>query len=104
VFLLWAPYLQQDSQATGQRASVYLPDRRVVHFWDLWRFGSRVYADQMGIPPLEAWDMFVFYKPGLLWKDSLPEPTYWLQNRGLKKGTPYNKALLEQELKPWLNP
>ena len=58
----------------------------------------------MGIPTLEAWDMFAFYKPGLLWKDNLPEPTFWLQNRGLEKGTPYSKALLEQEMKPWLNP
>ena len=65
MFLLWAPYLQRDSQATAQRASVYVPDRRVVQFWDMWRYGSRVYAEQLGIPPLEAWDMFVFYKPGL---------------------------------------
>lgn len=104
MYLLWAPYLHSDSQATAQRASVYSPDRRVTHFWDLWRYGSRLYSEEFGIPTLEAWDMFVFYKPGLDWKTNPPKPTFWLQNRGLKKGAAYSKALLEEELKPWLNP
>lgn len=101
--MLWAPYLQNDNGATAQRATVYLSDHRVTDFWDLWRFGTRTYSAEMNIPPNDAWDMFVFYKPGLTWHDKHPEPTFWMQNRNLDHGTPFSVAALEEALQPWLS-
>ncbi len=101
VFVLWAPYLQQDSRQTAQRAAAYIGDSRVRHFWDLWRFGSRVYAEQLPVPLQEAWDMLAFYKPHLVWREGPPPPTFWMQNRGLSAGTPYTKQALEEELRRW---
>jgi hypothetical protein len=99
--VLWAPYLQRDSRATAQRASLYMSDRRVHHFWDLWRFGTRVYSEQMSIPTRFAWDMLVFYKPHLMWRDNPPEPTLWLHGSA-DYGPPYSKDALESGLKEWL--
>jgi hypothetical protein len=94
--------LQNDNAITAQRATAYLSDHRVTDFWDLWRFGTRNYAKQLDIPLLDAWDMVVFYKPGLTWGAEPPEPTFWMQNRNLDHGTPFSTAALEEALKPWL--
>ena len=101
--MLWAPYLRNDSHETAKRASVYVPDKRAEHFWDLWRYGSRVYAEQLKLPPKEAWDMFVLYKPRVVWGDEPPEPAMWMQNRDLRVGTPYDRDELEARLKEWLD-
>ncbi len=102
VLVLWAPYLQNDNGVTAQRATVYLSDHRVTDFWDLWRFGSRVYSEEFQIPVLEAWDMCVFYEPGIAWTDRPPKPTFWMQNRNLDHGTAFSKEALEAALQPWL--
>lgn len=46
--------------------------------------------------------MFTFYKPHLTWGGSMPDPTFWMQNRGLKFGQPYSKDALEAQMKDWL--
>ena len=102
VFLLWAPFMQRDTLGLAQRATGYLPDRRVRHFWDLWKYAARIYEDQLKVPKGNAWDMFVFYKPHLTWQDSLPEPTFWMQNRSLDVGTPYSQEDLKAGLEEWI--
>jgi hypothetical protein len=103
VFILWTPFMANDNRTLAQRASAYIADNRVRHFWDLWRFGSRTYAQQLKLPPLDAWDMYALYKPHLIWRDSIPLPTVWMQNRNLDIGTPYKQEALENELKKWLD-
>jgi len=104
VFLLWAPFMhKRDNLSLAQRATGYLPDSRVKHFWDLWKSASKAYEAQLKIPKGHAWDMFVFYKPHLTWQESMPEPTFWLQNRGLDVGTPYSQEDLQAGLEEWLN-
>jgi hypothetical protein len=103
VFLMWSPFMQRDTLALARRAMGYLPDQRVDHFWDLWKFASRGYEEQLEIPKGHAWDMYVFYKPHLVWKDAIPEPSFWLQNRGLEVGKPYSQEDLEAGLEEWIN-
>jgi hypothetical protein len=102
VLVLWAPLLRNDTRQTAQRAAAYLQDQRVQHYWDLWRFASRVYSEQLGLPIKDAWDLFAFYKPHLTWRSSAPTPTFWMQNRNLEIGTPYSKDELEKNLKVWI--
>lgn len=101
VFILWTPFMRTDNINTTRRATAYIKDQRVEHFWDLWRYTSRCYVDQLKIPAIHAWDMVVGYKPLLVWKDRPPEPTFWLQNRGLDIGVPFSKEKLEEELLKW---
>lgn len=92
-----------DTQRAASQASHFLPDDRAEHFWDPWKFGSRLYAQEFGIPENQAWDLFVFYKPYLAWRDRLPEPTFWMQARGLNVGERYSEGALEKALQPWLD-
>lgn len=94
--------MPNDTHFAASQATRYIPDPRAEHFWDLWKFGSRTYANQFGIPENQAWDLFVFYKPYIEWKDAPPEPTFWMQARGLKVGEAYSEQALEDALKPWL--
>jgi hypothetical protein len=99
---MWAPFMRRDTLDLAKRATGYLPDKRVRHFWDLWRFASRTYSEQMEIPEHQAWDMFVFYKPHLVWQEVIPEPTFWMQNRDLDSGIQYSQEDLEAGLKEWI--
>lgn len=98
MLVLWAPYLRTDNQSAAQRATTYLGDSRATHFWDLWRYGSRVYAEQFQYPVTEAWDLYSLYEQGAVWEGKPPPPTNWLQNRQLDHGTPYAPEKLEAEL------
>lgn len=81
----------------------YLPDQRAIHFWDPWRFASRVYAKEFRFSEKQAWDMYVLYKPHLLWQESNPPATKWFQNRKLQVGTPYSKEALESTIMEWID-
>lgn len=98
VFLLWAPFMGFDTEVTARRSSRYLPDHRVIHLWDVWRFGSRHFAQLFDIPLLEAWDMYVIYPPETLWEEETPEPECWLQARELNRGIPYTPRELAIQL------
>jgi len=91
-----------DNRNAAQRATGYLPDERVAHYWDLWKYGSRNFAAKLKIPELEAWDLFAFYRPHQSWKDPVPEPTFWMQARGLSVGESYSKDALTGKLETWL--
>ncbi len=84
------------------RSSAYMPGSRVVNFWDVWKFGTRTYAEQLGISTYDAWDLFAVYEPDTVWKDSAPPIITWFQNRGLDKGKTYTMEAMEDALKPWL--
>lgn len=103
LLVAWTPLLPHDNKAAAQRATAYLSDARVHHFWDLWAYANKHYAKQFGIPDQEAWDLLAVYKSYLSWGDSLPDPTFWMQRRGLKTGTPYDKDQLEQQLRDLVN-
>lgn len=94
--------MRGDTQVAAERAKTFLTDPRAEHYWDLWKFASRTYTHQLGVPELEAWDMFVFYKPYITWGQAPPSPTFWMQARGLAVGEKYTKEDLEARLTDWL--
>jgi len=57
--VLWTPLLPNDNKFTAQRATRYLADSRVSHFWDTWSYGKNQYHQKFGAPLLESWDLFV---------------------------------------------
>ena len=102
VLVLWAPILGSDSRGAAQQATAYLRDPRAEHFWDLWNFGRQHYTKRFQYPKdSTAWDIFVLYKPHLAWHKSGPEPTVWLQDRGMDIGLKYTAELLHEHVKTW---
>ena len=64
VLVLWAPIQEADNRFAAQKATAYLNDLRVDHFWDLWNFGMNHYTKKLNYPEGKtAWDIFVLYKP-----------------------------------------
>lgn len=105
VFILWAPLEPGDNLGLAAvAAATYLPDRRVRHFWDLWKFASRSYSNPFRIPQADAWGLLVFYGGDARWEQEPPTPEFWMQSRRLRVGTAYSKRLLERKLRPWLSP
>lgn len=100
---MWTPIMANDTRLSAVEASAYLPDPRAEHYWDLWRFTSKVLTDQLKYPPPEfAWDMVVLYKPHLQWREKPPEPTLFMQARDLKIGLKFDPEGLKAELKKWV--
>lgn len=103
VLVIWSLIRNADSQRAAQSASAYLPDPRAEHFWDLWNFSVKNYTQQLRFPADQiAWNIFVLYKPHLVWRERAPEPSLWMQSLGLDHGTPYSPEQLEKELQRWI--
>lgn len=103
VLVLWSPIRGPDSRRSAEQATVYLRDPRAEHFWDLWNFGRQHYTKRFQYPEdSTAWDIFVLYKPHLSWHKGGPNPTAWMQGRGLDIGLKYTADLLHQHVKKWI--
>ncbi|GAB4232722.1 MAG: hypothetical protein Kow00109_05260 [Acidobacteriota bacterium] len=103
VFILWAPFEAGDNIGWARRAAdAYLPDPRVIHFWDVWKFSSRAYTEILRVPVSEAWGLLLGFPAGEEWRDRPPKPRFWFQSRNLKVGTPFSEKLLRMRLAPWL--
>ncbi len=102
VMLLWGPLMQTDTSAVTRRSMQYIRDKRVHHYWDLWRWGYRTYTEDLAIPEFEAWDLFIFYEAGKTWGSEPPDPTFWMENRTVDYGPPYSREAMEKELLKWI--
>jgi hypothetical protein len=70
--------LDTDSEATAQIASAILNDPRVVHFYDPQKRVGKALAQSLGEADQAAWDIYLFYGPGVQWLDAPPTPTQWM--------------------------
>ena len=101
--VVWTLIRRADSKKAAENASGYLPDARAQHFWDLWKYSGKLYAKQLRFPKkVQAWDIFVMYRPNVLWKETPPRPTTWMQNLHIDHGTKYTPELLEKEIMRWI--
>jgi hypothetical protein len=102
MFLLWAPFEVGDNLGHVRRAAeTYLHDKRVRHYWDIWRYGSRTLSPELRVPAEQAWGIVALYPPGESWEEKPPEHEFWMQSRNLIVGTPYSQKGLERKLKKW---
>ena len=102
VFIMWTPIMPNDNRAAAVSSSAYIPDPRVEHYWDLWNFTSKALTARLPYKAPEfAWDMLVLYKPHLVWRDGPPEPTLFLENRGLNIAQPVEAPTVKAELEKW---
>ena len=100
---MWTLIRKSDSRRAAKSASAYLPDARVQHFWDLWKYSAEVYKEQLKFPKDKlAWDIFVVYKPNLQWAKTPPPPTAWMQNLHIDHGPRYTPELLQEQLEKWI--
>jgi len=103
LFVLWAPFQEGDNIGRATTAAqTYLTDARAVHFWDLWKFGARSYAERFRLVPENTWGIVMFFEPGIRWDAKVPNPAFWMQSRNLLVGTPFSRKGLERRIRLWL--
>ena len=103
IFIVWTPMVTGDDEAAARAAMKSIHFRRVRHYYDPEnRVGSGLRHDvfpgsvaemRASVPrdhfiakPLEQrppdtpeWDIYMFYDPGIRWRDITPRPSRWVR-------------------------
>lgn len=76
---VWIRMLKYDDEDAARRgASKVDRDPRIRQFWDPERrIGSAVATSLGGRPRRVAWDVYLVYDRGAVWRDGLPAPFDW---------------------------
>lgn len=79
VYVLWEAILRSDSERAARRATMLLPDPRVVHFWAPSVETPEIFRQALPLEEGPAWDVYLVYPPGVTWTGTAPpEPAYYM--------------------------
>ena len=77
VEIVWLDILAMDGPKAVSRASgLIAPDPRVREYHDPEQRSGRAVSASLGWEDV-AWDIYLFYEPGVEWNDTLPEPRFF---------------------------
>jgi len=82
VSIVWTPMLPGDSAGTARVATALIPDARARHYFDPERRAGRAIAGRLGGAGKIAWDIYLFFAPGVAWEDEPPLPLGWAHQLG----------------------
>lgn len=103
VYSVWVPILASDAQVTVGRATKFLPDGRVKHYWGGESELIKGFTPVLGLGDGPAWDVYLLYDKDAEWTDSLPKPIFWQEQLGVSDETTLDvdkmKAEIERLLK-----
>jgi hypothetical protein len=78
LLIVWAPFLAPDDRAAAEQRAGLLDDPRVRQFWDPGHAASTALGPGLGIAsPEGAWDVYLFFAPGVRWGTPPPAPEHW---------------------------
>jgi hypothetical protein len=85
VYSVWVPIMAGDSQRQAERATSFLPDARVKHFWTPEIEAANLFREAIGLSGGEpVWDVYFLYESDALWQNEAPKPDFFMhQLRGL---------------------
>lgn len=84
VYAVWVPILLSDTYYTVPRATRWLPDRRVSHYWDGEGALVRDYAPVLQLAEGQpAWDVYFVFNRDAEWREGVPAPDYWMHQLDL---------------------
>lgn len=92
------PILPSDARLTVGRATKYLADDRVTHYWDGDAELVKGFAPVLGIDDGKAWDVYLLYDQDTEWIDSPPTPVFWQEQLGISEETRLDAAKLTAEI------
>ena len=70
--------MSSDSHKAAQKAVEKFGDKRVKHFYDPQHLAGRAFAISLGQDDKVAWDIYMFYPCGALWRDLPPSPKAYM--------------------------
>jgi len=69
--------LDEDTFGAAMPSVKFLNDVRIQHFYDNNQTVGKTIADSVGWAGKVAWDIYLFYDPGVDWIDVPPNPKFW---------------------------
>ena len=77
VGIVWVNMLPFDNRVTASFMALTMQAPSVRQFHDPGKRAGRVIAQSLGTQGKVAWDIYLFYRPGIEWTDSPPPATSW---------------------------
>lgn len=74
--------IDSDDESTAIVAAQSIKDDRVQHFYDPDRLAGKAIAQRLGQRDVIAWDMYMFYSVGTVWRLRPPMPIAWAHQMG----------------------
>lgn len=78
IIVIWIDMLAGDNENTATKSSEIFQNTSVRQFHDPNRLIGKAIAESLGSNKGIAWDIYLFYKKENLWKETPPQPLYWL--------------------------
>jgi hypothetical protein len=82
VYAVWEPILRTDDERAARKATILLPDPRVVHYWVDSQEVGKTFQEPIELTTEPAWDVYLVYPREVKWGDSAPEPNYFMHQLG----------------------
>ena len=70
--------MDSDVQDAALAATNTMPDARIQFFYDPAQLTGKAVAASLGDSEEVAWDIYLFYKPGRIWRDLPPSPDTYM--------------------------
>ena len=102
MYSVWVPVLASDAQLTGGRATKFLPDSRVTHYWDGEGELVKGFAPVLGLGDRPAWDVSLLYDKDAEWVEGPPKPIFWQEQLGISDATQLDGPKLTAEIRKLL--
>ena len=76
--IVWLPILKKDTFDATIPSVKFLSDSRIQHFYNNNKMVGKAIADSVGWAGHVAWDIYLFYRPFVIWTETPPKPIYWM--------------------------
>lgn len=70
--------LAADNREEALRQAEGIPYLCITHFHDPEKRAGKAIADAMSAPGRVAWDIYMIFRPGILWGEAAPRPDAWV--------------------------
>ena len=92
---MWISIMGGDTLEAAPKALKKFKDARVQQFYDPLQLSGRAVAKSLGHSDKVAWDMYLFYPSGALWRDLPPSPEAYMHQ--LRDSWADQSCLFERE-------
>ena len=82
MYAVWEPILRTDDERAARKATILLPDPRVVHYWVASREVGKLFQEPIELTTEPAWDVYLVYPRGVRWDESVPVPDHFMHQLG----------------------
>lgn len=100
VYMVWGPMLDKETEADARRATTFIQDPRLTHFWTDSDGVAERFKVPLGLTTTDAWDTYLLFAPGTRWTEEAPRPSSFMHvGKPLPKERRLNAVTLAAEVR-----